>query len=297
MEQRYATSPEHVPGMDTAELRQRYLIQDLFVDDEVKALYSHHDRIVLVGVSPVTKALTLETFPQIRSDFFFEHREGGIVNVGGTGTVTVDGTAYLLTKGSCLYIGLGARVVAMASAGCAGGRHSHDARAESDVQARALGEQVRGAVNRDRSGAADVDDPTLAVLEEEVAADLREGLQGEGLGDGADTHEHDAVVVGVERLDLVVNEQVLDQVALAELCGVHPGYVLWARGVTLFHEDPLPSGRRVVRGRFRESERDAGQVPCRVEAGLPPGTEVRNLGYCASSSHSRSRSTVSGAKR
>jgi len=80
-------------------------------------------------------------------------------------------------------------------------------------QARALGEQVRGAVNRDRSGAADVDDPTLAVLEEEVAADLREGLQGEGLGDGADTHEHDAVVVGVERLDLVVHEQVLDQVA------------------------------------------------------------------------------------
>ena len=122
MEQRYATSPEHVPGMDTAELRQRYLIQDLFVDDEVKALYSHHDRIVLVGVSPVTKALTLETFPQIRSDFFFEHREGGIVNVGGTGTVTVDGTAYLLTKGSCLYIGLGARVVAMASAGATGGQ-------------------------------------------------------------------------------------------------------------------------------------------------------------------------------
>ena len=124
MEQRYATSPEHIPGMDTAELRQRYLIQDLFVDDEVKALYSHHDRIVLVGVSPVTKALTLETFPQIRSDFFFEHREGGIVNVGGTGTVTVDGTAYLLTKGSCLYIGLGARVVAMASASATGGQDS-----------------------------------------------------------------------------------------------------------------------------------------------------------------------------
>ena len=121
MEQRYATSPEHVPGMDTAELRQRYLIQDLFVDDEVKALYSHHDRIVLVGVSPVTKALTLETFPQIRSDFFFEHREAGIVNVGGTGTVTVDGTPYQLTKGSCLYIGRGARCVAMASELATGG--------------------------------------------------------------------------------------------------------------------------------------------------------------------------------
>jgi len=115
MEQRYATSPEHLPGMDTAELRQRYLIRDLFVDDEIKAVYTHHDRMVLVGVSPVTRALELQTFPEIRSDFFFEHREGGIVNVGGTGTVTVDGTAYQMTKGSCLYIGRGARVVGMAS--------------------------------------------------------------------------------------------------------------------------------------------------------------------------------------
>ena len=102
MEQRYATSPEHIPGMDTAELRDRYLVQDLFVDDEVKALYTHHDRIVLAGVSPVTKALELATFPEIRSDFFFERREGGIVNVGGTGTVTVDDVEYVLTKGSAL---------------------------------------------------------------------------------------------------------------------------------------------------------------------------------------------------
>ena len=124
MQQRYATSPEQVPGMDTAELRQRYLVQNLFADDQVKALYSHHDRIVLVGASPLSKALTLGTFPQIRSDCFFDHREGGIVNVGGTGTITVDDTAYLLTKGSCLYIGLGARVVTMASAGATGGQDS-----------------------------------------------------------------------------------------------------------------------------------------------------------------------------
>jgi 4-deoxy-L-threo-5-hexosulose-uronate ketol-isomerase len=120
MEQRYATSSEQVPGMDTAELRKRYLIQDLFVDDEVNAIYTHHDRIVLVGVSPVTKALDLPSFPQIRSSFFFEHREGGIVNVGGAGTVTVDGTQYLLAKGSCLYVGRGARVVVVASFEAAG---------------------------------------------------------------------------------------------------------------------------------------------------------------------------------
>ena len=105
MEQRHATSPEHIHGMDTAELRARYLVQNLFVDDEIQAVYTHHDRIVLAGVSPVTKALELATFPEIRSDFFFEHRAGGIVNVGGTGTITVDGTEYQLTKGSCLKSG------------------------------------------------------------------------------------------------------------------------------------------------------------------------------------------------
>ena len=120
MEQRYATGPDQVPGMDTAELGKRYLVQDLFVDDEVNAVYTHHDRVVLVGVSPVTTALDLPTFPQIRSDFFFEHREGGIVNVGGTGTITVDGTEHLLTKGSCLYVGRGARVVVMASSDATG---------------------------------------------------------------------------------------------------------------------------------------------------------------------------------
>ena len=120
MEQRYATSPENLPGMDTAELRQRYLVQDLFVDDEVGSVYTHHDRIVLAGVSPVTKSLELGTFPEIRSDFFFEHREGGIVNVGGAGTVTVDGTGYPMTHGSCLYIGRGARVVVFASSDAAG---------------------------------------------------------------------------------------------------------------------------------------------------------------------------------
>lgn len=116
MEQRYATSPEHVPGMGTDELRRRYLVQDLFTPDEIGAVYTHHDRVVLVGVSPVSAPLTLGTYPEIRSEFFFEHREAGIVNVGGAGTVTVDGTVHTLAKGSCLYVGRGAREVVFASA-------------------------------------------------------------------------------------------------------------------------------------------------------------------------------------
>jgi 4-deoxy-L-threo-5-hexosulose-uronate ketol-isomerase len=122
MEQRYATSPEHIAGMDTAELRARYLVQDLFVDDEVRAVYTHHDRLVLAGLSPVTGPLSLPTFPEIRSDYFFEHREAGVVNVGGPGTITVDGTEHELTTGSCLYIGRGARAVVLSSSDPSGAR-------------------------------------------------------------------------------------------------------------------------------------------------------------------------------
>lgn len=115
MEQRYATAPEMIPGMDTAELRARYLVQGLFVPDEVSATYTHHDRVVLAGLMPVSGPLTLTGYPEIRSDEFFEHREGGIVNVGGTGTLTVDGVEYRLAHGACLYIGRGASTVVAAS--------------------------------------------------------------------------------------------------------------------------------------------------------------------------------------
>ncbi|RMB62130.1 5-dehydro-4-deoxy-D-glucuronate isomerase [Tessaracoccus antarcticus] len=115
MEQRYATSPEHVAGMGTAELRARFLVADLFADDQANAVYTHHDRVVLVGVQPVTSRVTLPSFPEIRSETFFEHREGGIINVGGPGSVVVDGETFEMGHGSCLYVGRGAESVVFAS--------------------------------------------------------------------------------------------------------------------------------------------------------------------------------------
>ena len=84
------------------------------------AVYTHHDRVVLAGIVPVTAPLRLETFPEIASTVFFEHREAGIVNVGGTGTVTVDGTTHVLKHGACLYVGRGAVDVTFGSADAAG---------------------------------------------------------------------------------------------------------------------------------------------------------------------------------
>lgn len=113
--QRYATSPAQLIGMDTEETRKRYLVDNLFSPDEVTAVYTHHDRIVIAGILPVKETVSLPGFPEIRSDHFFDHREAGIVNVGGTGTIIVDGENYRLVKGACLYVGRGKTAVEFAS--------------------------------------------------------------------------------------------------------------------------------------------------------------------------------------
>jgi 4-deoxy-L-threo-5-hexosulose-uronate ketol-isomerase len=117
MQQRYATNPAQIPGMSTADLREQYLVPEVFVPGEITAVYTHHDRIVLGGAVPAGRELVLPGYPEIRSDYFLEHREVGIINVGGTGTVTADGEVHTLVTGACLYLGRGIRDVVFADAG------------------------------------------------------------------------------------------------------------------------------------------------------------------------------------
>jgi 4-deoxy-L-threo-5-hexosulose-uronate ketol-isomerase len=114
MEQRYATHPAQVPGLTTAQLRDAYLVPEVFAPGEIRLTYTHHDRIVLGGAVPAGRPLPLPGYAEIRSDHFLEHRELGIVNVGGTGTVTADGEAHTLVTGACLYLGRGIREVVFA---------------------------------------------------------------------------------------------------------------------------------------------------------------------------------------
>jgi len=107
MQLRHSTNPAQIRTFDTAALRANYLVDDLFVDDEFRATYTHEDRIVLGGARPVTAPILLGSFDELRTATFFENREAGIINVGGAGSVSVDGTAYELATGSCLYIGRG----------------------------------------------------------------------------------------------------------------------------------------------------------------------------------------------
>lgn len=117
MQLRHSTNPAQLPGMDTEELRNAYLVSDLFVGGEVKAVYTHEDRVVMAGAVPGSGELTMPTFPEVRAEYFFHRREAGVVNIGEAGAVTVDGERYELSKGSCLYIGRGSKDVKFSGEG------------------------------------------------------------------------------------------------------------------------------------------------------------------------------------
>ncbi|MFC4809922.1 5-dehydro-4-deoxy-D-glucuronate isomerase [Paenibacillus sp. GCM10023250] len=116
MEIRYASHPNEVKAFDTARLRDEFLIERLLQADKLVLSYSHVDRFIIGGVVPVRETVKLEADPKaIGAATFLERREIGIINVGGAGTVTVDGETYAMASKDCLYVGRGARDVVFAS--------------------------------------------------------------------------------------------------------------------------------------------------------------------------------------
>lgn len=116
MEIRYASHPQAVKAFDTEQLRQEFLIESLFVADKLTLTYSHVDRYIVGGAVPVKGSIKLEADTKtMGAATFLERREIGIINIGGSGTVTVDGTVYEMENKDCLYIGRGAKDVLMAS--------------------------------------------------------------------------------------------------------------------------------------------------------------------------------------
>ncbi|MCL1862408.1 MAG: 5-dehydro-4-deoxy-D-glucuronate isomerase [Defluviitaleaceae bacterium] len=108
---RYANHPDDVKKYTTEELRKHFLIEQVFVADEVELVYSHIDRIIVGGIMPVKKKLTLTAGKEMGVDTFFERREGGIINIGGKGTITLDGKSFALDRQDGLYIGMGAKEI------------------------------------------------------------------------------------------------------------------------------------------------------------------------------------------
>lgn len=108
---RYAANPMDARKYGTAELREQFLIKELFVKDQIQLTYSMYDRFIVGGIMPVKKSLKLKTISHLKSENFLDRRELGVVNVGAKGIVTVDGTKYELDKKEALYVGQGCKEV------------------------------------------------------------------------------------------------------------------------------------------------------------------------------------------
>lgn len=103
---RYASSPKAVMVYDTEQLRKEFLIEDLMEVGKVNLTYSHYDRYIAGSAVPI-EPLKLETIEPLKAEYFLERRELGIINVGGNGTVLVNGEKYELGLKDALYIGKG----------------------------------------------------------------------------------------------------------------------------------------------------------------------------------------------
>jgi len=112
---RYAASPKEVKKMNTKALRNEFLIKNPLTKDTIKWVYSHYDRFMTGGVIPTKKAVSLETPDELKSQYFLERRELGIINIGAAGTVSVDGKDYILEHREALYIGQGNKSVSFSS--------------------------------------------------------------------------------------------------------------------------------------------------------------------------------------
>ena len=109
-ETRYASSPKAVKAYDTTQLREEFLIENLMQEDQLVLVYTHYDRYMAGSAVPLSP-IKLETIDPLKSSYFLERREIGIINVGGDGSVEVDGEVYQLTLKDALYIGSGKKEV------------------------------------------------------------------------------------------------------------------------------------------------------------------------------------------
>lgn len=116
-ELRYAHHPDDVKGYDTTKLREHFLADAIFQEGRISLIYTMYDRYVVGGAVPVNGSLLLEALDEFKSSYFLERRELGIINLGDTGAVKVDGIAYELNKKEALYVGQGATEVIFEKSG------------------------------------------------------------------------------------------------------------------------------------------------------------------------------------
>lgn len=111
----HSVHPEDFKSYQTDKIRERFLIDELVQSNQINLTYTHYDRMIIGVAHPIDGRLSLESYPDLRAEYFLERREIGIINVAGDGEVSADGKVYPLKKLDCLYIGKGVKEVAFSS--------------------------------------------------------------------------------------------------------------------------------------------------------------------------------------
>lgn len=104
---RQVVGPEDAARRSTQGLREGFVIEDLFQPGKANLTYSHLDRMIVGGIAPAAARLLIDHVPETGTERFLERREAAIVNIGGAGTVSVDGTDHALGFQEALYVGMG----------------------------------------------------------------------------------------------------------------------------------------------------------------------------------------------
>jgi 4-deoxy-L-threo-5-hexosulose-uronate ketol-isomerase len=112
----HSVHPHDFKSYDTQKIRERFLLQELVAADQIKLVYTHYDRLIVGVANPVEGQITLPNYPNLRSKYFLERREMGIINVAGKGYIIADGRRYAVNKLDCLYLGKGVKEVLFESA-------------------------------------------------------------------------------------------------------------------------------------------------------------------------------------
>jgi 4-deoxy-L-threo-5-hexosulose-uronate ketol-isomerase len=105
----FIADPIRYPSMNTAQIRDAFLIDTLYDPGSLKLAYVDLDRAVVGMAAPLNATLKLEADQTLRANYFAERRELGALSIGGKGLIHVDGVEYKLENLDCLYIGRGAQ--------------------------------------------------------------------------------------------------------------------------------------------------------------------------------------------
>lgn len=111
----YAIGKGEFSRMNTQELRENLLIQQIFTQDSLNLYYSHYDRIIVGGAMPIKDSIALAGEQELLAEYFLERREAGVINIGGEGKIVADGTSYKMAHFDCIYLPKGTKEIVFSS--------------------------------------------------------------------------------------------------------------------------------------------------------------------------------------